>query len=103
MGVSNNPSDLITHSLPVTGPTVSMKHTDADFCSMGEQDGHLLKLMLTLDPRQRITADDALDHDWFWTTPMPATVEKWVEPYYPELCCANTALGPTSVSNLPTK
>ncbi|OCF42389.1 CMGC/CDK protein kinase [Kwoniella heveanensis CBS 569] len=36
----------------------------------------LMIRLLTLDPKQRITAHDALDHPWFWTSPMPADPKK---------------------------
>lgn len=32
----------------------------------------LVDKLLTLDPQTRLTADEALDHDWFWTDPLPA-------------------------------
>ncbi|KAK1861214.1 hypothetical protein I4F81_003798 [Pyropia yezoensis] len=32
----------------------------------------LIAKLLALDPAARLTADEALDHDWFWTAPMPA-------------------------------
>jgi len=32
----------------------------------------LLKKLLTLDPKKRITAKEALTHDYFWTSPEPA-------------------------------
>ncbi len=31
----------------------------------------LLDRLLTLDPKKRIDSDEALDHDFFWTEPMP--------------------------------
>lgn len=31
----------------------------------------LLKKLLTMDPAKRMSAGDALDHDWFWSDPMP--------------------------------
>ena len=32
----------------------------------------LLDKLLTCNPRDRITASHALDHDYFWTDPLPA-------------------------------
>ena len=32
----------------------------------------LLDKLLTLDPRERLTATQALDHDYFWSDPLPA-------------------------------
>jgi len=31
----------------------------------------LLDKLLTLDPKKRIDSDEALDHDFFWTDPLP--------------------------------
>lgn len=36
----------------------------------------LLDKFLTLDPEQRINADQALGHDFFWTDPMPCELTK---------------------------
>jgi len=36
----------------------------------------LLDRLLALDPRQRLDADNALNHDFFWTEPMPADLSK---------------------------
>ena len=36
----------------------------------------LLDKLLTLDPKQRIDSDDALNHDFFWTTPMPLDLSR---------------------------
>lgn len=41
----------------------------------------LLRKLLMMDPERRITADDALDHEYFWTEPVPATPEQL--PKYP--------------------
>jgi serine/threonine-protein kinase BUR1 len=38
----------------------------------------LFDKLLTLDPRQRITAAQALDHDYFWTDPLPADPKTYV-------------------------
>lgn len=32
----------------------------------------LLDKLLTLDPEKRINANDALEHNFFWTSPMPS-------------------------------
>jgi len=34
--------------------------------------------LLRLDPIKRLTANDALDHPWFWTTPRPAKCAEYV-------------------------
>lgn len=36
----------------------------------------LLDKLLTLDPKKRIDADTALNHDFFWTDPMPCDLGK---------------------------
>jgi cyclin-dependent kinase 9 len=35
----------------------------------------LLDKLLTLDPKKRIDTDDALDHDFFWTEPLPSDLK----------------------------
>jgi len=47
---------------------------------MDRPGAELMAKLLTLDPRKRITADEALDHPWFWIPPMPAVVKEWVLP-----------------------
>lgn len=45
-----------------------------DFLSPNAFD--LVTKMLTLDPKARISAADALDHEWFWSDPMPTPRDK---------------------------
>jgi len=35
----------------------------------------LLDKLLALDPKKRIDSDEALDHDFFWTEPMPTDLK----------------------------
>lgn len=42
------------------------------FESIGPETCDLLDRLLTCNPRERITASAALDHDYFWTDPLPA-------------------------------
>ena len=39
---------------------------------IGKETVDLLDKLLTLDPRERITASKALDHEYFWSDPLPA-------------------------------
>jgi serine/threonine-protein kinase BUR1 len=46
----------------------------------GMELAQLLDALLKLDPNARLSAADALDHDWFWTDPLPAKPEESVLP-----------------------
>ena len=41
----------------------------------------LLRKLLAMDPNNRLSADDALDHEYFWSDPVPATPD--MLPKYP--------------------
>lgn len=45
---------------------------------IGPETCDLLDKLLTCNPRERITAAQALDHDYFWTDPLPADPKRWV-------------------------
>ncbi|RUS33291.1 kinase-like domain-containing protein [Jimgerdemannia flammicorona] len=53
-----------------TGPR--SKGIAEKFAKWGLQAVDLLEKLLMLDPEKRISAFNALDHDYFWTPPMPA-------------------------------
>jgi serine/threonine protein kinase len=42
----------------------------------------LLDLLLVLDPGKRYSSDAALDHDFFWTDPMPCDLSKMLASFY---------------------
>ena len=48
------------------------------FGSLGKETCDLLDKLLTLDPRERITASAALDHEYFWSDPLPADPKRYV-------------------------
>ncbi|KAH7926241.1 Pkinase-domain-containing protein, partial [Leucogyrophana mollusca] len=48
------------------------KRLKTAYDSIGPETCDLLDKLLTCNPRERITASQALDHDYFWTDPLPA-------------------------------
>ena len=36
----------------------------------------LIDKLLSLDPNKRLDADNALNHDFFWTDPMPCSLDR---------------------------
>lgn len=55
--------------------------------SLGFETVDLMDKLLVCNPRQRITASQALDHDYFWTDPLPADPKTCVVSVSP-LCSA---------------
>jgi serine/threonine-protein kinase BUR1 len=45
---------------------------DLPVLSVGSETADLLDKLLVCNPRERITAAQALEHDYFWTDPLPA-------------------------------
>jgi serine/threonine protein kinase len=42
----------------------------------------LIDKILVLDPKRRFTANDALDHDWFWSEPFPTEPHRSVSSFF---------------------
>ncbi|KAK4958545.1 TFIIH complex serine/threonine-protein kinase subunit kin28 [Elasticomyces elasticus] len=62
----------------VPDPIVPLKPRDqwyTNFRSVGEVGVDLLERMLTLDPRERLTADGVLRHEYWTTDPRPSKLE----------------------------
>ena len=48
---------------------------------IGAETVDLLDKLLICNPRERMTASQALDHDYFWTDPLPADPKRCAFPY----------------------
>jgi len=46
--------------------------------SIGPETCDLMDKLLTCNPRERVTASAALDHEYFWTDPLPADPKRCV-------------------------
>ena len=60
--------------------------------SFGKETCDLFDKLLTCNPRERITAAEALDHDYFWTDPLPADPKKWGFAHYSPLVMLHRTL-----------
>jgi serine/threonine protein kinase len=49
----------------------------------------LIEVLLSLDPSKRPTASEALLHDYFWTTPLPADPKTCVQIYFHGYLCSS--------------
>ena len=58
-----------------------MSRFDDKFAALEPMGKDLLRKLLAMDPSRRITAKEALDHDYFWTPPLPTKPEDL--PKYP--------------------
>ncbi|PKK73648.1 kinase-like protein [Rhizophagus irregularis] len=64
--------DLGISDLQVEPEKESPRKVIAEYERYGEQAADLMDKLLVLDPRQRLNAFQALDHDYLWTDPLPA-------------------------------
>jgi len=62
-------------------PRKSQSRFEEKFASLDPIAKDLLRKLLSMDPDRRITADGALDHEYFWSDPAPATPDQL--PKYP--------------------
>ena len=57
----------------------SIRHPNSgSFIRLGKETYNLLDKLLTLNPRERITASEALDDEYFWSDPLPADPKRQV-------------------------
>ena len=68
------PPSAVTEDLrDVCFPSTLSNYSDSSLsCRIGPETVDLLDKLLVCNPRERLTASQALDHDYFWTDPLPA-------------------------------
>ena len=71
------PSEIEAYVREVRCQCTSCCGNSISFYSLGKETCDLLDKLLTCNPRERITAAEALDHDYFWTDPLPADPKMW--------------------------
>ena len=74
------PPSAVTEDLrDVCFPSTLSNYSDSSLsCRIGPETVDLLDKLLVCNPRERLTASQALDHDYFWTDPLPADPKTWV-------------------------
>lgn len=60
--------------MPLLYRTLGAWDSHCSFDRFSDNLADLLDKLLVYDPDTRLTADQALDHDWFWSDPLPAEV-----------------------------
>ncbi|TCD68853.1 serine/threonine protein kinase, CMGC, CDC2/CDK sub [Steccherinum ochraceum] len=64
--------DLLPGCEGVKRFTIYPRRLKQTYDTIGAETCDLLDKLLTCNPRERLTASQALDHDYFWTDPLPA-------------------------------
>lgn len=54
------------------------RHVREEFAQYDTHAGDLMDKLMVLDPSQRLTALEALEHDYFYTAPLPAAPSEFV-------------------------
>jgi cyclin-dependent kinase 12/13 len=68
-------SKLVHYDMFMSGKAVYQNRFQDKFGGLDRVAQDLLQKLLSMDPTKRISAKEALDHDYFWTDPLPAKPE----------------------------